>query len=166
MLWARGELGVHETPGPVSTARITAYRELAHTPFDGDDGLVPWCAIFVNAALESSGFRGSRSGLARSFARHPEFVRLQGRAPGGIGVFWRQARGSGLGHVGFYVGESDARMRILGGNQNDAVSLAWFPKVSPTFGLAGLFWPRSAPLPELGPVRLDDAGAPLETSAA
>ena len=49
LAWARGELGVRETPGPVSTKRILDYRAIAGIHLGGEDGVVPWCAIFVNA---------------------------------------------------------------------------------------------------------------------
>ena len=35
---------------------------------------------------------------------------------------------SGLQHVGFYVGEDSDFVRILGGNQNDTVSVYRYPK--------------------------------------
>lgn len=158
--WALKELGVAETPGPASTDRILDYRRLAHVPLAGEDGAVPWCAIFVNAALESCGIPGTRSGLARSFASSPQFVPLAGPALGAVAVFWRGAKSGALGHVGFYAGESAGTVSTLGGNQGDRVSLAAFPREGKSSGLLGYFWPSGQPLPVIRPVHREGGGAP------
>ena len=67
---ARRALGVHETPGPVSTPQVLHYRQLAGLGgIRGDDSDVPWCAIFVNAMLREVHLKGSSSAMARSFSR-------------------------------------------------------------------------------------------------
>jgi hypothetical protein len=55
-------------------------------------------------------------------------------------VFWRASRESGLGHVGFYVGESADACYILGGNQRDSVCHIWMPRQ----GLLEARWPKAA----------------------
>lgn len=155
MVWARGELGEAEVPGPKSNARIMEYRDLSKAAGreDGEDGSVPWCAIFVNAGLEQCGIRGTRSALARSFEASDDFIRLDGPAVGAIVVYWRKSLASGLGHVQYYDHETaEGRVFGIGGNQGDEVSLAGYPKKAPTSGLRGYFWPRNYPLPVIGPV--------------
>jgi hypothetical protein len=63
-------------------------------------------------------------------------------------VFWRRTRESGLGHVGFYVGEDAGAYRILGGNQSDSVSLAWIRKDR----LVDARWPATVPAPIAQPI--------------
>src|SRR5262245_52810332 len=111
---ARKEIGFREQPG---NRGIERYTRLAHAGSSGD----PWCAIFVNAMLESSGFPGTRSAAARSFEHSQSFVRLAGPARGCIVTMWRQSKASGLGHVFFYLGENEKGLLALGGTQSDQV---------------------------------------------
>lgn len=163
-IWLEQESGVKETPGPRSTARIVEYRRLAKVPLEGDDGDVPWCMIAVNAALESCGIPGTRSGLARSVERSPDFIKLRGPALGAIALFWRRSKNSALGHVALYRGETATHVHTLGGNQGDAVCLAPFPKAGSAMGLIGYFWPRSVALPRIGPRAY--GGNPVQNVAA
>lgn len=153
-LWAIGELGEKETPGPKSNQRIIEYRQIGHTSDDKatEDGSRPWCADFVNAALEASGVRGTRSGMAQSFARSADFVKLDGPALGAIAVFWRGKKTSGQGHVLFYDHETETKVGGIGGNQADSVSRASFGRNAPSFGLLGYWWPKSVPLPKIEPI--------------
>jgi uncharacterized protein (TIGR02594 family) len=152
LAWARAELGVRETPGPVSTKRIMEYRAIAGIRLGGDDGAVPWCAIFVNAALVKAGDPGSRNAMARGFLRWGRS--LAGPAKGAI-VVLSSSRGPLSGHVGFYVGETATHLRLLGGNQSDAVSIASFPKSK----LLGYRWPSGAAAPKIGAL-ISQAGSP------
>lgn len=151
--WALHEVGFHESG---NNAGITRYIQLAHAGSEGD----PWCAIFANAALESSSIAGTRSASSQSFRSSPNFVQLQGPALGAIAVFWRGTPDSGLGHVGFYRGEDASRVWTLGGNENDMVQIEALPKSSPSFGLSGYWWPKSVPLPTGGAVNMP-TGSPV-----
>ncbi|GAC1325878.1 MAG: hypothetical protein NVSMB28_21230 [Collimonas sp.] len=150
--WALHEIGFHEIG---NNQGIERYINLGHCGAVGD----PWCAIFANAALESSGVRGTRSASSQSFRNSPDFVALNGPALGAIAVYWRGSPNSGLGHVGFYRGENDAAIWTLGGNENDMVQIEALPKSSASFGLIGYYWPKSLPTPVTGPI-LMPSGAP------
>jgi uncharacterized protein (TIGR02594 family) len=145
--WAQHEIGFQETG---SNQGIEKYIALAHCGSPGD----PWCAIFANAALEATGTSGTRSASSQSFRSHPGFVQIQAPAVGALAVFWRGSRDSGLGHVGFYVGEDAEHVSTLGGNENDAVRIEALPKAGATFGLIGYWWPKSVTLPTGGAVAL------------
>jgi uncharacterized protein (TIGR02594 family) len=151
-LLATHEIGFHEIG---DNQGIERYISLAHTGALGD----PWCAIFANAMLESSGVPGSRSPSSQSFRTHPAFVQLQAPALGCLCVFWRGSKNSGLGHVGFYGGENATHVWVVGGNEQNMVQDEALPKDSPTFGLIGYWWPRSVALPTGGPILLP-AGTP------
>lgn len=142
---AKSYIGFHEKG---ENEGIEHFISLAHCGSVGD----PWCAIFVNACLEESGFAGTRSALARSFERSPNFVKLSGPAYGAITTMWRTSRESGEGHVYFYVGENDNGNLGLGGNQNDQVCVQYEDKVRVT----GYWWPKQAALPKTGPVKVKD----------
>lgn len=151
--WALHEVGFHETG---NNQGIDRYIGLAHAGSPGD----PWCAIFANAALESSGVPGTRSASSQSFRSNANFVQLTAPALGAIAVYWRGAKDSGLGHVGFYRGEDATRVWTLGGNENDMVQIEALPKSSATFGLIGYWWPKGVPLPTGGPIMMP-AGSPV-----
>lgn len=146
MAWAAKEVGFHETG---TNRNIGRYTGPAKCGSEGD----PWCAIFVNAALESSGIPGSRSAMARSFETHDGFVKLAGPAFGAVTTLWRGSPGSGLGHVFFYVGENDRGILALGGNQSDQVCRQYEPRNR----VVGYWWPKSVPLPKTGKIIVNGA---------
>jgi uncharacterized protein (TIGR02594 family) len=147
--WALHEIGTREEPENHGAA-LARYRSLAHAGEDGD----PWCAIFVNAALEANGVLGARSASSQSFRSNPNFVRLPAPAVGALAVFWRGSKTSGLGHVGFYRGENASRVWTLGGNEDDMVQIEALPKDSAKFGLIGYWWPKGFPIPATGPISM------------
>jgi uncharacterized protein (TIGR02594 family) len=116
---ARAELGVAEDPSG-SHPRIEAYH--ASTNGGAADDAVPWCSSFVNFCVEAAGQAGTRSKAARSWM---DWGRDAGDfVPGCIVVL---KRGSApKGHVGFFAGFEAGRIKLLGGNQGDRVSVASF----------------------------------------
>jgi uncharacterized protein (TIGR02594 family) len=82
-----------------------------------------WCADFVNASLSKAGMQGTGSGMARSFMDWGQPVDQPQQ--GDIAVFSRGDPNGPYGHVGFFEGYNpDGTIRVLGGNQGDAVSIA------------------------------------------
>ena len=137
--WARHEIGTREIPGPDHEKRVLEYWALGKVPLDVRDDEVPWCAAFVNAALESSGLPGSRSGRARSFYVGHDFVPSDART--GAIVVLSSDRGVASGHVGFLSGVGSGRLVLLGGNQGNRVCEAPFDAKK----LIVMLWPRIAP---------------------
>ena len=127
--WA--ELGQREVRGSADNPRIRSYFK--HVGANHPDE-VPWCAAFVGACLERVGQASTRSLMARSYLGWG--TRLDEGMPGAIAVLSR-GRDPGAGHVGFLVGETEASVILLGGNQSDAVTVDAFPKSR----LLGLRWP-------------------------
>jgi uncharacterized protein (TIGR02594 family) len=120
----------------------------------------PWCAIWANAKLEQSGIQGTRSASSQSFRHDANFVQLDGPALGAIAVYWRGSQGSGLGHVGFYMGETATQILTLGGNESDAVRKQFEPRSK----LFGYWWPIAVPLPQGGVIQVaSNAGNPEGT---
>ncbi|MES2135695.1 MAG: TIGR02594 family protein [Pseudomonadota bacterium] len=136
-----GDLGWHETG---DNQGIEPFIAQAHCGQPGD----PWCAIWANAKLEVSGIRGTRSPSSQSFRHDPNFVKLAGPALGALAVYWRGSPDSGLGHVGFYLGETTTQVLTLGGNESDAVRKQLEPKAK----LRGYWWPKRVPLPQIAPI--------------
>ena len=106
-----------------------------------------WSDAFCGACLERAGLRATRSLMARSYLKWGEA--LAEPRVGAIAVF---SRGSNPaeGHVGFWLGETEDSVVLLGGNQSNAVSVARYAKAR----LLGLRWPVSAKSAESAPPTL------------
>ncbi|HUU95482.1 MAG TPA: TIGR02594 family protein, partial [Phycisphaerae bacterium] len=155
LAWAWAELGQREVSGTRDNPRIRAfYAEVGET--NGHHDEVPWCAAFVGACVERAGLASTRSLMARSYLRWGSALE-QGRF-GAVAVL---SRGSdpAAGHVGFLVGETDAHVVLLGGNQSDAVTVATFPKTR----LLGVRWPEEG---RVQPTVAKHSGALFETALA
>lgn len=132
------EIGTRELPENRGPA-IRRYIELGKCGHEGD----PWCAIFVNAMLESVGVPGTGSPSSQSYTHHQNFTKLQGPTLGAIVVYWRISQNSGLGHVGFYAGQDKhGFIDTLGGNESDMVRAEMLNSAGRTFGLRGYYWPK------------------------
>src|SRR5262245_30407291 len=104
--------GEAEIKGSLANPRIIEMFKVAGCPdtpdFRTDE--TAWCAAFANSCLRLSGYSGTNSALASSFAN---FGTDLGRTPeqGCVVVFWPLA-GTSTGHVGFFVGEDDKSIRV------------------------------------------------------
>jgi uncharacterized protein (TIGR02594 family) len=158
------EIGQREVSGAASNPRILQYRKMGKTPLGGDDGAVPWCAIFTNAMLEVTGVPGSGSAMARSYVSSGSFRKLAQPMLGCVAVK-SSNRGPASGHVGFYVGEDGLFLYLMGGNQNDEANISAFRKSE----FIGFYWPKGQPEPPApwnGPYRLSRPPLPHEKRAA
>lgn len=119
---ARKELGVAEVPGVGNNERILEYHGVTTLRATADS--VPWCSSFACWVIERAGYKSTRSAAARSWLQWGRAIDQP--VEGCIVVLKRGAPPSG--HVGFYVGGDANRVRLLGGNQGDRVSEAFFPR--------------------------------------
>jgi uncharacterized protein (TIGR02594 family) len=120
MTIARNELGQAEVPGANNNARIQEY--FASTTLGAQPDEVPWCSAFVNFCITKAGLTGTNSALARSWATWG--VDSSTLVPGCIVVLSRGEPPHA--HVGFFAGMDGGHIRLLGGNQGDAVSIVSF----------------------------------------
>ncbi len=138
---ARALSDINEAPGNAANAKIVEMYRLCGNPQVKDDD-TPWCAAFVGACLSLAGYQNTRSLLARSYLKHGRSIDRP--EPGCIAVFSR-TKDPALGHVGFYVSETAANIRVLGGNQGNRVKEEDYPRKR----LLGYFLPvEIAPLPD------------------
>ncbi|MGL4395566.1 MAG: TIGR02594 family protein [Hyphomicrobium sp.] len=151
--WA--EFGVREGRSAANTARVVGYyKDAGHGRVANDD--VPWCAAFVGAMLARCAIAPTGSLMARSYAGWGRAL-----AAPQLGAICVLSRGAdpALGHVGFYVGEDGRRVFLLGGNQDDAVSVAAYDRSR----VLALRWPDTnadrdaAPLTQHTPELRHDA---------
>lgn len=100
---------------------------------------IPWCALFREYCLVSTGFRGIDSLWALDSRKIG--TKLKGPAVGAIASKSRQ----GGGHVFFVAGrDKNGRIVGVGGNQSDSVSRATFLDSECQYN-----WPAGYPLPTL-----------------
>ena len=147
---AKAEIGVKETPGPTSTPRVVAYRKQAGIELGGDDGVLPWCAIFVIAMLRQAGVdTRNANAMARSLLNWGQPV--DSPIPGAIIVYKSATRPAPLGHTNIATGRiTSTHVEGVGGNQGDAVSVALFDRKN----VLGYRWPLGVPIPSVKPVTI------------
>jgi uncharacterized protein (TIGR02594 family) len=116
---ARGEIGVHETPGPESTARIIEYHACTSLRATKDE--IAWCSSFVNWVMKRAGIKGTNSAAARSWL---SWGVPCNPVPGCVVVLKRGTYPSG--HVGFFIERRSPGgwVWVLGGNQSDQVKVS------------------------------------------
>lgn len=121
---ALAEVGVKEFTGSGDNPRIVEYHKSTTlpAPFNSNDE-THWCSSFVNWCVERSGFEGTDSAWARGWLNWGKKPTKPRR--GCIAVFKREANS---GHVAFYVGETATHVKVLGGNQSNAVNISNYPK--------------------------------------
>ena len=142
-LWydiALREIGVAEVSGAGANPRIVEYLSATPLAHGGKSDETPWCASFVNWCLVQAQVKGTRSAAARSFLK---WGAPRDPRPGAIVVI-RHLVGStpitasGF-HVGFYVSGSKTSIRLLGGNQGNAVKESEFPLTK--WNVLAVRWP-------------------------
>lgn len=138
----RRHIGLKEIEGKLHNDEIVKFWDDAKIKLRVVDDETPWCAAFVGAMLERTGYQGTGSGMARSYANTPS---LYARIPPALGaiVVLESNRGKASGHVGFMTGISadQSHILLLGGNQGNRVSEDLF-KFS---RIVGCYWPIKAP---------------------
>ena len=118
---AVAEIGVKEVVGG-ENPRIIEYHSTTSLKADEDE--IAWCSSFVNWCFKKCGLKGTNSASARSWLNWGQEVKVPYK-----GCVVVLSRGTGWqGHVGFLVEEKDSMIGLLGGNQNDSVSIAYFNK--------------------------------------
>jgi uncharacterized protein (TIGR02594 family) len=134
---AREQLGEHEVDGAHDNPEIIAfYKDSGHPEIKHDE--VAWCAAFTGAMLERAGVPSAKTLSARDYLTWGK--KLDRPQPGCVCVFSRGDPRGYTGHVGFYVGEQNGQIELLGGNQADSVSITHMPKSR----LLGYRWPVTA----------------------
>jgi uncharacterized protein (TIGR02594 family) len=158
---ARKKLGTREAPGAANSPTIMGWAKRLGTKILGivyNADSVPWCGLFVAACVDEVGIKPAPIAVRASAWATWGSPLLPGQvAPGAVLVFQRP----GGGHVGFYVGERRDAYRVLGGNQGDAVTLAWIEKSR----CIARRWPLGVKLTG-EPVLLASGGEPMSRNEA
>lgn len=134
---AYDQLGQKEIAGPQENPQIVAYFHAIDANPHRDD-LEDWASAFVEWSFNSAGISGPKS--HDPFAWLEWGQRLSRPVFGCVVVL----SFSGLRHVGFYFGDEDGFVRVLGGNEDDAVHVFRYPKTS----VLDYRWPPKISIPE------------------
>jgi uncharacterized protein (TIGR02594 family) len=117
---AKKEMGIAELPGKAQNKRILQYHPA--TSLKATDEETPWCSSFANWVVAQCGVKGTNSAAARSWMKWGK--ELKKPVKGCLVVFTRK----GGGHVGFVHEVLQDSILVLGGNQNNSVSIASYSK--------------------------------------
>lgn len=119
--------GVKEIPGKDKTNwLIAAMNWMAFSKANEDD---PWCGSLMHFTHWLLGFETPRDpGGARNWLTVGKTVRIEDAQEGDVVVLWREDPKSWKGHVGYFQTWAGSNVRLLGGNQGDAVSVASFAR--------------------------------------
>lgn len=145
----RSKLGEREIPGPKHNPWITGFWQKLGAAWFRDDE-TPWCGGFMAWCLAEAGLPWPKNfPAAASFASWGTPCKPQ------VGAIMVKARKGG-NHVGIIVGETpDKRFfKVLGGNQNNMVSIVDILKASAT----AIRWPKGAPAPGSRPLPVMPVG--------
>ena len=132
MKTAEAELGVKEIKGAKKNEpRILEYLKTVGK-FLTDE--TAWCSAFANWVMAQSGYNGTHKANARSWLNwgYPIPTPTYGCI-----VIFKRGKSSWQGHVAFYVESEGTNLKVLGGNQGDAVSVKPYPKSR----VLGYRWP-------------------------
>lgn len=151
--------GEAEIAGSLHNPRIVELFRVAGTPqFVTDE--TAWCAAFEGACLRLSGWEGTKSALASSYATFGSD--LGGRPQYGcVVVFHPLTAGGSSGHNGFFLRDLGDKIEVINGNSGNQVKKSAFPKSKvrcyrwPTARLAQL--PQSDILPNILTLAPQDA---------
>ena len=157
---AKKYLGQSEIKGPHHNKHILEWWKDIGAPFKDDE--TPWCGAFVGGVLSEVGIKPVAGGAsAQAWLRLP--VSLDKPAVGCVVIFWRGSPSSGLGHVGFVLGQDQAgNLMVLGGNQGDTVSVKPFDKGR----VKGYRWPGVYPYAERFKLPLVKSNGQVSTNEA
>ena len=121
---AQKELGVKEIKNG-RNKRIEEYH--AYASVDNDEYMrqeIPWCASFTAFIKETVGIGSTNSRLAKSYLKWGVSTK-KNPLPGDTVIF---NRGGWKGHVAQFLMQSSGYIWVIGGNQNNAVTVARYSK--------------------------------------
>ncbi len=158
---ARRYIGLREIPGPKSNATIMSWAKKLGgwiaSWYQDDD--TPWCGLFIGNVIATTLPQEPLPSNPLGALNWKKFGVESRIARGAILVFERK----GGGHVGIYVGEDRTHFHVLGGNQDNAVSIARIEKGRLVSG--GVRWPKTGEAAIGGGVQLSAlTGAPVPKS--
>jgi uncharacterized protein (TIGR02594 family) len=136
------EIGVKEAPGKADNPQVLQYYKDVGRP-DVKHDEVAWCAAWLGSVLVRCHVPIPPPAEALAAISYEKFgAHLATPTFGCIGVKRRHGGESWSRHVGFVVGANATSICLLGGNTNDEVMIALFPRADFT----AFRWPPGQPM--------------------
>jgi uncharacterized protein (TIGR02594 family) len=118
--------GMKEVDGTASNPDILAmFKELGYD-WVNDDSTTAWCSAALNYYCKKCGYEYTGKLDARSWLKLP--VMILKPSVGDVVVLWRDTPDSWKGHVGLFLSMDETKVFILGGNTNNSLSIAAYPR--------------------------------------
>jgi len=117
--------GLSEIDGPLSHPDIMEFFYDIGFSWVKDDSTA-WCSAALNYFAKKHMYERSGKLDARSWLKVGEIV-LEPKL-GDVVVFWRESALSWKGHVGLYINHNEKYVWVLGGNTNNAIGIAAYPR--------------------------------------
>ncbi len=126
-------VGMQEVKGPTANPQVLAMLRLDQDWPDDDE--VPWCSAFMNYITWLVRLPRSKDLLARSWLKLGRSISLEEAQVGFDVVILKRGTKNqpgpdvlnAPGHVGFFAGLEGTFVQVLGGNQDDTVSISRYP---------------------------------------
>jgi uncharacterized protein (TIGR02594 family) len=119
--------GLREIDGKNSNPEIVAMAEELGFDMD-DDSTLAWCSLAMNYYAKKCGYEYTKSLAARSWLNPPTKIMVLKPTMGDIVVLWRGSPMDWRGHVGLFINWDNRYVWVLGGNTNNSISIAAYPR--------------------------------------
>lgn len=126
MAWVRSKLGLAEVPGAGDNPEIVSWFALTTLPQELWHDATAWCAVFFNAAVIQSGGASLKSARVMDYL---QWGHATGEPYPGCAVIFQWSNGEH--HIACFVKwEPGNKVRVIGGNQSNAVTEAVYPQAN------------------------------------
>lgn len=125
MKYAFSQYGIYDQNGTKENPEVMKYfKELGYTRKQVKEE-TSWCSAFVNWVFKMSDAPYTSKLDARSWLE----IGMETNNPqlGDVVIFWEESKKSKKGHVGFYINQIGDEIFVLGGNQNNQVTISSYP---------------------------------------
>ena len=137
-------IGIRELPGAKDNPFVMSMLKLDNSWPQNDE--TPWCSAFTNYVAWLLRLPRSKSLMARSWLQVGQPIELGDAMPGFDVCIFKRGGGNqpgpdvinAPGHVAFFAGITGNRVHVLGGNQDDSVSVSSYA-VSKLLGVRRLY---------------------------
>ena len=121
LLLMLADYGLSEVPGIHSNPKIIEFFSELGYDVD-DDSMTAWCSAALSYYAKQCGLEYNKTLVARDWLQVP--TKVVTPDIGDIAVLWRGSPQSWKGHVGLFISQDVHNLYLLGGNQNNSISIA------------------------------------------
>jgi uncharacterized protein (TIGR02594 family) len=120
--------GMKEVAGKDSNPDILAFFKELGYDWINDDSTTAWCSAMLSYYAKKCGYEYNTTLSARDWLKLPKPIMVLKPQLGDIVVFWRESLQSWKGHVGLFIAQDMNIIYVLGGNQNNSISISAYPR--------------------------------------